>query len=116
MNAQCDFASLEKSSLHGRIQAYAMTLNRGTRICLEGHHSESYLHFIIVLEQLLSTGGSISQQVPARTAALVHRQLKMSFSECRRKLQDEYYKARSKFVHSAMLAQRSLSMSCWPPI
>lgn len=102
IDAQCDLANLEKSALHGRIQAYAMTLNRGTRIILEGHHSEGYLHFIIVLEQLLSTRGNISQQVPARTAALVHRQLKMSFAECFRKLQKEHYEARSNFVHSAI--------------
>lgn len=102
MDAQCDFASLTKSSLHGRIQTYAMTLNRGTRIGLEGHHSEAYVHFIIVLEQLFSTRGNISQQVPARTAALVHRQLKMSFTECCRKLQKEHYEARSNFVHGAI--------------
>jgi hypothetical protein len=102
MDAQCDFASIEKSSLHGRLQSFAMTLNRGVRIGLEGHHSEAYVHFIIVLEQLFAKGDSISQQVAARTAALVHRQLVMSFSDCRRKLQTEHYAARSKFVHSAI--------------
>ena len=102
IESECDLASLEKSSLHGRLQSFSMTLNRGIRIGIEGHHSEAYVHFIIVLEQLFATGGIISQQVAARTAALVHRQLDMSFTDCRRKLQIEHYSARSKFVHNAI--------------
>ena len=55
MDSECRFDKLEQSSLHGTINAYAMTLCRGTRIALEGHASEAYLHLIIALEQLFSS-------------------------------------------------------------
>jgi hypothetical protein len=92
----------------GRITAYAMTLCRGTRIALEGHHTEAYLHLIIALEQLFSSSDNTSQTIAARTAVLAHRQLGMSFSDCYRLLLKEHYAARSRFVHGAIPIPNSL--------
>ncbi len=98
----CPLDKIQESSLFGVINAYAMTLCRGTRISLEGHPNESYLQFIIALEQLFSTGENISQAIAERTAALVHRQIGKSFPECRRILLKDHYVARSRFVHSGV--------------
>lgn len=101
LDALCPSSLFIESALHKEIKAFAMTLCRGTRIAVEGHACESYLHHIIALEQLFSTREKTSQAVASRTAILVYRQLGMTYDDCRKTLLKDHYEARSKFVHSA---------------
>jgi len=98
---------IEASSLSGAIKSFASTLCRGTRIGLEGHSSEAFIYHIIALEDLFSAKEKISQMVSGRVAALVHRQTKTSFSDCKKKL-IEIYEARSRFVHSGIQIPETL--------
>lgn len=104
----CPFSAVEKSSLNQVINAYSMSLSRGVKIAFEGHMSESYLHFIIALEQLFSSRENTSQTVAGRTAVLVHRQLGVTLTDCRKSLLKEHYEARSRFVHSSVPIPRNL--------
>ena len=98
---------IEASTLNPLIKSFTSTLCKGTRIGLKGHLNEAFIYHIIALEDLFSAKEKISQLVSGRASALAHRQIKISFFDCKKTL-TEIYEARSRFVHSGIQIPETL--------
>jgi len=87
--------------LDNSIRNYARFMQLAQHHRLNKRANEAFLHFVIALDLLFGTDGRLGDSVSLRSAALIHRQMRATFSDQTDKLK-ELYRKRSKYVHEGV--------------
>jgi hypothetical protein len=98
LEKEYQFDNLHRSSLHSLLLSICRSIATSRRFRTEQRLDEAYLHQVIALEQVFSEKEKTTQAVGGRTAALVHRQLGMTYQEAKKAIV-KLYDSRSLFVH-----------------
>ena len=92
-------SSLDQAPLYPLLLNVCRSISNATSLAEEARYDESFIASIIALEQVFSSERTgIARAISGRTAALIHRQLNMTFEDAAKMIR-RFYDSRSKFVH-----------------
>lgn len=99
------FTGYKDTNLDQTIRLFAKYMSRGQQHEEAGHHSDSFLNYIIALELLLA-GKDITETVSKRAAVVSHRSLGLDPITCADSLK-KMYALRSHYVHAGKEIDRA---------